>query len=130
MTKISKYQLNTHFTALKQLPNQYTATISFGGTYGFVLGQVLASTSISVPAGAYVEMALLRPSIDGNTNYLAHEVTYNINNYAYLVFSLYQTSSSTYQLRAVLTNSDYTTVTIPNSTLTAILRLAQAPFNI
>lgn len=130
MAKISNYQLNTHFTALKQLPNQYTATITFGGTYGYVLGQVLASTTINVPAGAYVETALMRSSIDGNINYLAHEFAYNINEYAFINFSLYQTSSSTYQLRAVLTNTNTgSTVTIPSNTLTATLRLAIAPFN-
>lgn len=129
MALISKYQLNSHFTALKQLPGQYSASVTFGGTYGFVLGQELASTNIGVPAGSYVETALLRSSIDNNTNYLTHDFTCNINNYAYLIFSLYQTSANNYRLRVVLTNSDDTQVTIPTSTLTATLRLAIAPFD-
>lgn len=129
MAKISNFQLNTHFTALKQLPNQYTATVSFGGTYGYSIGQTLASANIGVPAGAYVETALMRSSIDSNTNYLTHEFMYNLANYAYLVFSLYQTSSSNYELKATLTNTGGS-VTIPNSTLTAVLRLALAPFDV
>lgn len=129
MAQINKFQLNSHFTALKQLPQQFSASVSFGGTYGFVLGQELASTNISVPAGSYVETALLRSSIDNNTNYLTHDFTYNLNNYAYLIFSLYQTSANNYRLRVVLTNSDTVQVTIPQSTLTATLRLAIAPFN-
>lgn len=129
MAQISKYQLNTHFTALKQLPNQYSATISFGGTYGYVIGQTLASTNINVPAGSYVETALMRSSIDSNTNYLTHEFMHNLSNYAFLVFSLYQTASNNYHLKVALTNTSGN-VTIPPSTLTAILRLAIAPFSV
>lgn len=129
MARIDKFQLNTHFTALKQLPDQYSATISFGGTYGYSLGRVLASTTIRVPAGAYVENALMSASIEGGTQYLTHEFMHNINNLAYLVFSLYQINSSTYELKVALTNTG-SNVTIPNSTLTTLLRLAVAPFDI
>lgn len=129
MAQINKYQLNTHFTALKQLPKQYTATINFGGTYSYTIGQVLASANITVPAGSYVETALMRSSIDSNTNYLTHEFMYNLSNYAFLVFSLYQTASNNYQLKVALTNTGGN-VTIPSSTLTAILRLAIAPFSV
>lgn len=129
MAKISNYQLNTHFTALKQLPDSYTATVRFGGSYGYALGQTLASAEINVPAGAYIETVLLSTSLDGGTNYLTHETVHNLNNYAYLIFSLYQLNSSTYQLKAALTNTGGT-VAVPSGTLTAMLRLAQAPFNI
>lgn len=128
MAIISNFQLNTHFTALKQLPNVYSATVNFGGTYGYSIARTLASQTITVPAGSYVEIALMRSSIDGNTNWLTHEFVHNLSNYGYLVFSLNQTSSSTYQLKVALTNTSGT-VTIPQSTLTAILRLAVSPFS-
>lgn len=130
MANINNFQLNTHFTALKQLPDRYTATVSFGGTYGYALGQTLASADIQVPPGAYVENALMRSSIDGGINYLTHEYAWNLTNYSFLSFSLYQTGSSTYQLKVALTNTESGTVTVPQSTLTAILRLAQAPFTV
>lgn len=127
MAIIEKYQLNTHFTALKQLPDAYSATISFGGSYGYSIARVLAITTITVPAGSYVEISLMRSSIDGSTNWLTHEFVYNLNSYAYIVFSLNQTSASTYELKVALTNTSETVI-IPQSTLTAILRLATSPF--
>lgn len=128
MAQISKYQLNTHYTALKQLPDQYSITLNFGGTYGYSLGRVLASGNIYTPAGSYVETALMNFSRE-NVNYLTHSFIYNLNNYAYLVFSLNQISSTTYQAKVVLTNTASSTVTISNSTLRVLLRLAIAPFS-
>lgn len=130
MAKISNYRLNTHFTALKQLPDQYQASFTIGGSYGYVIGQLLGSVVIDVPAGSYVETPLLKSSIDGNINHLAHEFAYTLNTLSDIYFSINQISSSQYQIRALLNNTSNSTVVVPNSTVTAILRLAIAPFDI
>lgn len=128
MAKISNYRINTHFTALKQLPNSYSTSFTISGSYGNVLGQLLGSAIINVPSGVYVETPLLRCSIDGNVNHLAPEFGYTLNNYSDIYFSINQINSSQYQVRAILNNTSGSTVTIPVSTVTAILRLATAPF--
>lgn len=130
MAKISNFRLNTHFTALRQLPDKYQASFNIGGSYGYVLGQVLGSAIITVPAGAYVETPLLRCSIDGNINHLAHEFGYTLNTLSDIYFSINQISSNQYQVRALLNNTSSSTVTVPSSTVTAILRLADAPFDV
>ena len=129
MVKISDFGINTHYTALKQLPNKYSASFIIGGSYGYVLGQELGSATINVPAGAYVEIPLLRCAIDGNINHLSHEFTYLVNNYSDIYFSINQVSAGQYRVRAILNNTANTTVTIPSSKVEAILRLASAPFN-
>lgn len=130
MAKISNFHINTHFTGLKQLPDVYKASFTLsGGTYGMVLGQELGSATINVPAGAYVETPLLCSSIDGNINHLSPEFTYLVNNYADIYFSISQISAGQYRIRAILNNTDTATVTIPSAAVTAILRLAIAPFN-
>lgn len=130
MAKISNFRLNTHFTSLKQLPDKCQASFNIGGSYGYVLGQVLGSAIITVPAGAYVETPLLRCGIDGNINHLAHEFAYTLNTLSDIYFSINQISSTQYQVRALLNNTSSSTVTVPNSTVTAILRLAIAPFDV
>lgn len=128
MARISNYRINTHFTALKQLPNKYSTSFTISGSYGNVLGHELGSAIINVPSGVYVETPLLRCSIDGNINHLSNEFGYTLNNYSDIYFSINQINSSQYRVRALLNNTSGTTVTVPYSTVTAILRLATAPF--
>lgn len=129
MVKISDFGINTHYTALKQLPDKYSTSFRIGGSYGYVLGQELGSAIINVPAGAYVEIPLLRCSIDGNINHLSHEFVYLVNNYCDIYFSINQISTGQYRVRSMLNNTSSTTVAIPSSTVEAVLRLATAPFN-
>lgn len=130
MTKISKFRLNTHFTALKQLPDKYQGSFRIGGSYGYVIGQTLGSVRITVPAGAYVETQLLRADIDGGINHLAPEFGYTINNYADVYIAVNQVSATQYELKATLNNTSNSTVTVPSGSVTAVLRLAIAPFDV
>lgn len=129
MVQINKFRINTHFTALKQLPQQYKASFQIGGSYGYTIGQKIGSAIINVPGGSYVETPLIRCSIDDNVNHLAPEFIHYLNNYVLLIFSINQISSSQYELKAVLNNTASANVTVPNSTVTGILRLAIAPFS-
>lgn len=130
MAKISNFGINTHFTALKQLPDVYTASFNISGSYGYVIGQLLGSAYINAPSGVYVETMLLRCTIDGSINHLAPEFGYTLSNYSDIYFSVNQISSSRYEVKAILNNTSSSTVTVPSSTVTAILRLATAPFTI
>ncbi len=130
MTQISKYRLNTHYTGLKQLPQQYGGSFQIGGNYGYSLGVTIGRVQVNVPAGVYVETPLIRTSLDGNINHVSHEITHFINTNARVVISLGQINSSTYELKAALTNTASTTVTVPSSTVAGILRLAMAPFDL
>lgn len=130
MARISNYRINTHFTALKQLPDKYQASFNIGGSYGYTLSQQIGSAIINVPAGAYVETPILRCGVDGNINHLAHEFVYNLTNYCFLYFALNQITSSQYQLKAAINNTSNDVVTVPSSTVTATLRLAIAPFDV
>lgn len=131
MANIRDFQLNTHYTALKQLPDQYVMNTSFGGTYGTGFGQVIASADVSVPAGSYVENVLLWDSIT-KQNITTHDNFFSLSDYgasgfAYLDINVSQINSSTYRLQVILHCTQQTTV--PQSTARAILRLAQAPFD-
>lgn len=132
MTKISNFRINTHFTALKQLPDPYRISLSFaGGSYGFTLGRVLAQGTVSVKAGAYVENATIKTSYDGDIVHSAHIITISVggNINQRLVFTLNQVSSAQYSFRVSFTNTTQDTVSLPAFNAEAVLRLATAPFN-
>lgn len=131
MTKITNYRINTHYTALKQLPETYrgSAKVSARVLPGHSLGIVLGMINISVPAGIYVETPLLRCTLDGNKNHLAPEAMYNIDDKAQVFVSLSQTSNNVYQVKIVASSFIDSSVNIPAFDLTAILKLALAPFS-
>lgn len=130
MAKITNFRLNTHFTALKQINQAFRGSLSFPGrTYGFILGETLARTTISVPAGIYVENALIRTSLDNNINHVYHDLTISLSALAYVNIAINQTNNTTYEFVAVFSNTG-DTVTVPAFTAEAILRLAIAPFEV
>lgn len=131
MTKITNYHINTHYTALKQLPDTYrgSANVSARVLPAHSLGVTLGTINISVPAGVYVETPLLRCTLDGNKNHLAPEVMYSINNQAQVFVSLSQTSNSAYQVKIVASSFVDNAVNIPAFTVQSVLKLALAPFS-
>lgn len=130
MAKITNFRLNTHFTALKQINQAFRGSLSFPGrTYGFILGETLARTTINVPAGIYVENALIRTSLDNNINHVYHDLTISLSALAYVNIAINQINNTTYEFVAVFSNTG-DTVTVPAFTAEAILRLAIAPFEV
>lgn len=135
MTQISNFRINTHFTALKQLPDLYQMSISFGRSIASGTTDLeLAREYINVPAGAYVETTLISSSLDGNIYHLAHGDTKIVANDSsgacYVTFGIEQQSASQYLLIARASNKTSRTVTIPSTTVNAYLRLAIAPFDV
>lgn len=129
MTKISNFRLNTHYTALKQLPETYSASFRIGGTYGNGLGRVLGSQIITVPAGVYVETPLLRCGLDGGINHLSHSIAFTVGTYGTVYIAVTHVSPTQYKLEAILNNTDSASVTVPNATVELKLRLSTAPFD-
>lgn len=130
MTKIYNFHINTHFTALKQLPGLHkgAVTVSAQTLPGHTLGRVLGTANITVPPGIYVETPLLRCGLDGNKNYLAPEHMYNLNDQAQVFASVNQIANNQYQLKLVASSFVDNSVNIPAFTCEALLRLAIAPF--
>ena len=128
MAKISNFRINTHYTALKQLPTIYKANFYISGTYGYTLGTVLGSTTITVPSGVYVETPLLRCGLDGGVNHLSPEIGFVLGNFATVYISVTHISSTQYRLTAILNNTDTANITVPNSNVELFLALSTAPF--
>lgn len=128
MTEISNYRVNTHYTALKQLPRIYGTSFNIGGTYGYGLGQLLGSATIDVPPGVYVETPLIRCGLDGRVNHLSSEIAFVVNNYGTVYISLTHISDSQYELKAILNNTGDATVAVPSSVVETLLALSTAPF--
>ncbi len=130
MTKINNFRLNTHFTALGQINQAFRGSISFPGrSYGFILGQTLARTTITVPSGIYVENVLIRTSLDNNINHIYHDLTISLSALAYINIAINQISNNTYELVALFSNTG-DTVNVPQFTAEAVMRLAVAPFGV
>lgn len=131
MTKISNYSINTHYTALKQLPDLYSASLNIASRSipANTLGLVLGSANITVPAGVYTENILTRCSLDGNIYRFSAEVSSVISTLCFVYVAIEHTDSSHYVLRAVANNTDTKAVTIPAFTAEAFMRLAVAPFS-
>lgn len=128
MAQISKFRINTHYTALKQLPTTYSASFSIGGSYGYGLGVMLGSSTIEVPPGVYVETPLIRCTLDGNVNHLSPELPIVIGTEGTVYISITHIASNRYELKALFNNTGSSTITIPSSTVEAKLRIATAPF--
>lgn len=128
MAKISNFRINTHYTALKQLPHTYKASFNISGTYGYGIGIALGSATITVPSDIYVETPLLRFSLDGGLNHLSSEIAFILDTYATVYISLDHISGSQYRLVATLNNTSNTSVTVPSGSVEAKLALATAPF--
>lgn len=131
MTKISNYAINTHYTALKQLPDLYSMRMSIASQSipANTLGRVLGSTTVNVPAGVYVENIVIRSSLDGNINHIRSEMGEIFGQYGLLTISCTHIESGRYELRAVANNTGSTAVSIPAFTAEVFIRLAMAPFN-
>lgn len=130
MTKISNYQINTHYTALKQLPDLYSTSlyVSSQSIPAGVLGRILAAATITVPAGVYVENILLRSSLDGGTNHLGAWISRTLSTFCDVYISCDHIDASHYELRAIANNTESHAVSMPSFTAEAFLRLATAPF--
>lgn len=131
MTKISNYSINTHYTALKQLPNLYSASLSIPSRSisANSIGIALGSTTIAVPPGVYVENILLRSSLDGNINHIGAEIGAAISTLCDVYISCDHTDSGHYELRALVNNTETTAITVPAFTAEVFMRLAEAPFS-
>lgn len=132
MTKISNYSINTHYTALKQLPNLYSASLNIASRSipANTLGLVLGSATVSVPVGVYVENILLRSSLDGNVNHLGAWVSSTLSTYCDVYISCDHIDSDHYELRAIANNTESRAIAMPAFTVETFLRLAMAPFSI
>lgn len=132
MTQISKYQINSRFTGLRQLPNQYSATVSFGGTTYTNTRVILASTNITIPAGTYVDSVLMKSTYQ-NQNFVGHYGQYQVSSTSLapglVYYTVNRTSSTRYTASVILYVGSGYSLTIPNSTLEVIIRLAISPFN-
>lgn len=131
MTRISNYAVNTHYTALKQLPNSYSMKLSVSSQSipANTLGRVLGSATVDVPAGVYVENIVIRSSLDGGINHLRSETGEILGQYGLLTISCTHIKSDRYELRAIANNTGSTAVSIPAFTTEAFIRLAMAPFS-
>lgn len=130
MTKISNYHLNTHFTALKQLPTLYQGKLQIAARNvpANTLGLVLGNTKITVPAGIYVENIILRVSLDGGVNHLSPQIMHALGEQGYFYTAVNQINNSEYELIAKMENYSNSTLSLPACTVEAFLRLAVAPF--
>ena len=106
MTKISNYHLNTHFTALKQLPTLYQGKLQIAARNvpANTLGLVLGNTKITVPAGIYVENIILRVSLDGGVNHLSPQIMHALGEQGYFYTAVNQINNSEYELIAKMEN--------------------------
>lgn len=130
MTKISNFTLNTHFTGLKQLPQIYEATVSYGGRTvpSGTIAETLFSTKITVPAGVYVEIVALQASIDDNVVHLSHELRHYLSTNTQVYFELTQTNSGEYELAGFITVLEDNPAVLPAGTVKVTLALSTAPF--
>lgn len=130
MTVISNFKINTHFTALKQLPKAYRASLSIAGRTvpAHTLGVVLGQKDITVPAGVYVENMITRTSIDGDKNHLTPQFFLSLEDRGWFYVAVNQISNSTYRLLVRMDNFSAAALTLPNCTVDMIARLAIAPF--
>lgn len=130
MTVISNFRLNTHFTALKQLPASYSGgfNIATRSIPAYQLGTLLGSTVINVPAGVYVENIITRTSMDGNKNHLTPQFFIAPEDRGYFYVAVNQIANDKYELTARIDNFSNSPLNIPASTVSALLRLAIAPF--
>lgn len=131
MTKISNYQLNTHYTALKQLPNLYSTSLYVPSQSipAGALGRVLGTASVTVPVGVYVENILMRQSLDGDVNHVGAEIGSLLSNYCNIYISFDHVDNSHYELRVLVNNNETRAVNVPAFTASAFVRLATAPFS-
>ena len=131
MTKISNYHLNTHFTALKQLPTLYQGKLQIAARNvpANTLGLVLGNTKITVPAGIYVDNIILRVSLDGGVNHLSPQIMHALGEQGYFYTAVNQINNSEYELIAKMENYSNSTLSLPACTVEAFLRLAVAPFS-
>lgn len=128
MTVISNFRINTRYTALSQLPETYSTSFNFGGSYGYGLGVLLGRSIIDVPAGVYVETPLITCSLDNNVNHLSTEIQIIVGQYGTIYISLTHITPGQYELKALLNNTGSSVLTVPSSTVQAKLRIAMAPF--
>lgn len=131
MTQINKFSLNTHFTALKQLPQVFTGSLHIPGRTvpANSLGIVLGRTILNVPAGVYVETPLLRCTLDSNINHLRHGVMLALGTQGYFYYSINQINNSQYELIAKMENYSISPLVLSDVDIEVFLRLAIAPFD-
>ncbi len=128
MAKISNYQINTHFTALRQLPEVYKAHLDIPAkTISGTMSELLGETYIDVPGGAYVETVVISTSLDGQ-NHLGHWFYVPIGEWGNINFSVTQANDNRYHFVVRYLGLDTETVDVPRLTANLMLRLATAPF--
>lgn len=130
MAKVSNFQINTHYTGLGQLNQSFTGSLNVSSrSIGFVLGQLLAETTITIPAGIYVDACLIYNSIE-NKNRLTHgnTIVLSSNPYVTVYLSLNRNTSTTYRFAAYATNTGSSNYTIPSFTANAWIKLLTSPF--
>lgn len=131
MTRISQFNINTHFTALKQRTALYQGNVNVAAQTlpAYTLGKELGSVNISVPAGIYVETILIRTSYDGNINHLTPQVVLNLGDQGYLYISVNQQNNSEYKLEVIADNFSSSPLSLATFSAEALIRLAISPFD-
>lgn len=131
MARISNFSLNTVFTGLKQLTSAYSTRLTFGGrTYTSSTGGIMniGKATVSIPSGVYIDTVLIKSSYQSK-NYVGHYVAIALGSGNTLYYTVSRTSTTQYTLSADLYLNSGASVTLPSSTLEAIIRLATSPFN-
>lgn len=134
MARISDYQLNSKYTGLRMLPTQYSRSFNFGGSTYSGFNGVLASSTITVPAGAYIDNILIKSSylslnyIGGFGDYYFDQTGSSLSP-GLLSFYVERTSSTVYTATVRFAIGSSYSVTIPLSTMQVIIRLQPGPWN-
>lgn len=131
MANLQNFTLDTEFTAVRQLPNTYTGSISIPNTNipAGTLSKLLASATITVPTGAYSDICLLYYSKDG-VYHLTHSISEILSTTTAhrVAISVTRNSSTSYLLAAYGSNPSTSSQTIPAFTSTVWLKLLMSPF--
>lgn len=132
MAKISSYQINSDYTGLRQLPNRYTTTIRFGGSTYSNYSALLATGTVTIPSGVWVDSILLKSSYL-DLNYVGHYGEYFVSPGqivpGVLGFYVTRTSTTTFRIDVDLYVGSGYSMTIPSSTLDVTIKLSPAPFS-
>lgn len=130
MANLQHFKLDTHFTALRQLPQRYLANLSVPAmNLGYTLSRIVGETIINVPNQVYIDNVMLRTSLDGNIYHPDHVINYDVDLLSHINIILTRSSATQYALRAFASTTTSSTVNFPAFTVEALLRLAVAPFS-
>lgn len=126
MVKISNFRKNSDFAAIKKV-GRYTMHLS--GSAGTRSDGYQYSTTITVPAGVYIENVTLSTSLTSGSipsSFYLHQFN---SAGAMLFIQVHQNTNTQYRLLATVGTGGASSVSVPAFTVDAILNLSVSPFN-